>query len=175
MNFKELLPTVKAMVFDVDGVLSTAAIPLYPNGEPMRVINTKDGYALHLAALKGIPLAIITGGKAEAVRVRFVGLGFAPEDVYLGAHFKVDNLNEFMARYNLKPEEILFMGDDIPDYHCMQMVGVPVCPADAVPEIKAISKYISDRIGGEGCVRDVVEQVLKAKGLWMSDTEAFGW
>ncbi len=172
-NFKELLTEVKAMVFDVDGVLSTTAIPLYPNGEPMRVINTKDGYALNLACRRGFPMAIITGGAADSVRVRFEGLGF--KDVHLKVHKKKEKLQEFLEKYNLKPEEVLFMGDDIPDYECMKIVGIPVCPADAVPEIKKISVYVSDKSGGHGCARDVVEQVLKAQGLWMNDVEAFGW
>lgn len=173
MNFKELLPKVKAMCFDVDGVLSTSAIPLYPNGEPMRVINTKDGYALHLAAKKNFPMAIITGGKTQAINERFIGLGF--KDVYMGVHMKTDVLKEFMEKYDLDPSEVLYMGDDIPDYEVMKMVGIPVCPADAAPEIKEISVYISDKTGGNGCARDVVEQVLKAQGYWMSDIEAFGW
>lgn len=173
MNFKELLPRVKAMVFDVDGVLSTSAIPLFAGGEPMRVINTKDGYALHLAAKKGFPLAIISGGKTDAVYARFAGLGFT--DVHLGVHMKTEKLKEFLDKYQLDPSEVLYMGDDIPDYEVMKMVGIPVCPADAVPEIKAISIYISDKTGGNGCARDVVEQVLKAQGYWMSDIEAFGW
>lgn len=173
MNFKELLPKVKALCFDVDGVLSTSAIPLYPNGEPMRVINTKDGYALHLAAKKGFPMAIITGGKTQAIYERFQGLGFT--DIHMGVHMKTDVLQEFLNKYNLDPSEVLYMGDDIPDYEVMKMVGIPVCPADAVPEIKAISVYISDKTGGNGCARDVVEQILKAQGYWMSDIEAFGW
>lgn len=168
-----MLPHVRALVFDVDGVLSTAAIPLFPGGEPMRVINTKDGYALHQAHQRHIPLAIITGGATVAIRERFIGLGF--DEVYMGAKTKTDTLKLFMEKYNVKPEEVLYMGDDIPDYDPMKMVGVPVCPADAVPEIKEISIYVSDKTGGNGCVRDVVEQVLKAKGLWMNDSVAFGW
>lgn len=174
MNFKELLPKVKAMVFDVDGVLSTSAIPLYPTtGEPMRVINTKDGYALHLAAKRGIPMAIITGGNTQAIYERFHGLGFT--DIHMGAHRKTETLKQFIEKYNLDANEVLYMGDDIPDYESMKMVGIPVCPADAAPEIKEISVYISDKTGGNGCARDVVEQVLKAQGYWMSDVEAFGW
>jgi 3-deoxy-D-manno-octulosonate 8-phosphate phosphatase (KDO 8-P phosphatase) len=173
MNFKELLPNVKAFIFDVDGVLSTAAIPLFPGGEPMRVINTKDGYALSQAAKKGFPLGIISGGKTEAVHVRFAGLGFT--DIHLGVHLKTEKLAEFLEKHKLNASEVLYMGDDIPDLPCMKMVGIPVCPADAVPEIKDISLYISDRTGGNGCVRDVVEQVLRAQGLWLTDVEAFGW
>ncbi|MBN1463862.1 MAG: HAD-IIIA family hydrolase [Paludibacteraceae bacterium] len=172
-NFKELLPKVKAMIFDVDGVLSTATILLYQNGEPMRTINTKDGYALHYAVLKGFPVAIITGGKTEAVRIRFEDLGI--QDVHTHVHMKVEKFNEFIDKYQLNPDEVLYMGDDIPDYEVMKLVGIPVCPADAVPEIKEISLYISPKNGGEGCARDIVEQVLKAQGKWMDDKAAFGW
>ncbi|MBO6005554.1 MAG: HAD hydrolase family protein [Paludibacteraceae bacterium] len=172
-NIKERLKDVKAFVFDVDGVLSTSHIPLYPGGEPMRVINTKDGYALHQASVRNYPLAIITGGRTDAIEARFRGLGF--HEIYMGAKNKIGKLKEFAEKYNLKMEEIMYMGDDIPDYECMKMVGFPVCPSDAVPEIKEISVYISDREGGRGCARDVVEQVLKAQGQWMSDVEAFGW
>lgn len=172
-NYKERLKDVKAMVFDVDGVLSTSDIPLYPDGEPMRVINTKDGYALHQAAVNGMPLAVLTGGNTKAIEVRFRGLGF--KEVYMGAGTKIEKLREFMQKYGVTKEEVMYMGDDIPDYQCMKEVGLPVCPADAAPEIKEISDYISDKTGGKGCVRDIVEQVLKAKGLWMSDVKAFGW
>lgn len=173
LNFKERLKNVKALVFDVDGVLSTSDIPLFPDGEPMRVINTKDGYALHQAAVKGLPLAIITGGATNAIEVRFRGLGF--KEVYMHASNKINQLKEFTEKYGIRPEEILYMGDDIPDYECMRAVGVPVCPNDAATEIKGISLYISPRNGGKGCVRDVVEQVLRAQGLWMDNAEAFGW
>ncbi len=172
-NFKELLPTVKAMVFDVDGVLSNSTITLHPNGEPMRTISTKDGYALNYAVLKGIPLAIITGAKTEAVRMRFEALGI--KDVHIGVQMKLQVFKDFLTKQQLNADEVLYMGDDIPDYEVMKMVGIPVCPADAVQEIKALSLYISDKKGGDGCVRDIVEQVLKAQGKWMDSQEAFGW
>ncbi len=172
-NFKEYLPQVQAMIFDVDGVLSAASITLHPNGEPMRSVNTKDGYALHYAVLKKMPIAIITGGKTEAVRIRFEALGI--KEVHMNVHIKMEVLKDFLKTYHLAPENVLYMGDDIPDYEVMQFVGIPVCPADAVPEIKAISLYISDKNGGEGCVRDIVEQVLKSQGKWMDSKEAFGW
>lgn len=172
-NFKQLLTEVKAFVFDVDGVLSGEMIPLYPNGEPMRMINIKDGYALKTAQQKGYPIAIITGGVAEAVRIRFEALGI--KDVYLGSVHKMKDFDDFLSKYDLKPEQILYMGDDIPDYDVMKVCGVPTAPADAAPEIKAISVYVSDREGGRGCGRDVIEQVLKAQGQWMNGNEAFGW
>ena len=118
-------------------------------------------------------VAIITGGKTEAVRKRYEGLGI--KDVYLGAAVKIKEYDVLKEKYQLKDEEILYMGDDIPDYEIMKLCGCPCCPADAAPEIKGISVYISHRDGGYGCGRDVIEQVLRAQGKWMSDEKAFGW
>jgi 3-deoxy-D-manno-octulosonate 8-phosphate phosphatase (KDO 8-P phosphatase) len=173
MNFKQQLSLVKAFAFDVDGVLSPSVIPLSTHGEPLRMINTKDGYAIRLALLKGFPIAIITGGRSEAVRVRFETLGV--KNIYMSACYKIKEFNHFLQQYVLSPSEVLYMGDDIPDYQVMQTVGVAVCPADAAPEIKAIAHYVSNINGGAGCVRDVIEQTLKAQTLWMADDEAFGW
>ena len=162
------LTKIRALIFDVDGVLSAETITLHPNGEPMRSVNIKDGYALQLAVKCGLHVAIITGGKTEAVRKRYEGLGI--KDIYMGAAVKTKEYAELMEKYNLKPEEVLYMGDDIPDYEVLSLVGLPCCP-----EIKAICTYISHRNGGYGCGRDVVEQVLRAQGKWMSHEEAFGW
>ncbi len=167
------LTKIRAIIFDVDGVLSAETITLHPNGEPMRTVNIKDGYALQLAVKCGLHVAIITGGKTESVRMRYEGLGI--KDVYLGAAVKTQQYAELVEKYQLKPEEVLYMGDDIPDYEVLRLVGLPCCPADAAPEIKAICKYISHRNGGYGCGRDVVEQVLKAQGKWMEKEKAFGW
>lgn len=173
MNFKQYLTKIKAFAFDVDGVLSSDCIPLASNGDPMRMVNIKDGYALQLAVRLGYKVAIITGGKTESVRMRFAALGI--EDIYLGAHTKTIQLKEFLKKYDLKAEEVMYMGDDIPDFEIMKEVGLAVCPADAAPEIKAISHYVSDKKGGCGCGRDVIEQTLKAQGKWMANREAFGW
>lgn len=172
-NFKELIPQVKAFVFDVDGVLSSEVIPLHPTDGPMRTINIKDGYALQLAVKKGYPIAIITGGDTESVRRRFERLGI--KNVYMKVSEKVQKLEEFMQKYNLSSHNVLYMGDDIPDFEAMKRVGIPVCPIDAATEIKALCVYISHKKGGEGCVREVLEQVMKAQGNWMSSAEAFGW
>lgn len=160
------------MAFDVDGVLSADMVTLHPSGEPMRTINIKDGYALQLAVKHGYHIAIITGGRTEAVRIRYAGLGIT--DLYLGSSVKIHDYNDFIAKYNLKNEEVLYMGDDIPDVEIMRHCGLPCCPADAAPEIKALSRYISHNPGGYGCGRDVVEQVMKAQGKWMTG-DAFGW
>lgn len=167
------LTKIKALVFDVDGVLSSETILLHPNGEPMRSVNIKDGYALQFAVKSGLNVAIITGGKTEAVRKRYEGLGI--KDVYLGAAVKIKEYESFKKKYGLADDEILYMGDDIPDYEVMRCCGLPCCPADAAPEIKEISVYISHHKGGYGCGRDVVEQVLRAQKKWMSDAKAFGW
>lgn len=171
-NINYDLRKIKGIIFDVDGVLSSDCIPLHPSGEPMRIINTKDGYAMQLAAKQGIQLGIITGGDTQAVRIRFESLGF--QHVYLKAKHKINEFQDFLDKTGLQPEEICYVGDDIPDYEVMELVGLPACPADAVPEIKAISKYISHKKGGDGVGRDIIEQVLKVQNKWMR-SDAFGW
>jgi len=167
------LKKIKAFIFDVDGVLSPASIPLHPSGEPMRIINTKDGYAMQLAAKKGFILGIITGGESLAVRIRFENLGFSY--LYTKAKNKIIDFRNFIQKTGLDIDEICYVGDDIPDYEIMKVVGLPVCPSDAVPEIKEVSLYISPKHGGNGVGRDIIEQVLKAQGKWMTDEDAFGW
>ncbi len=171
-NFKEKLKQVKGFSFDVDGVLSGPLVYLHPGGELMRSMNTKDGYAIQYAVKRGYPIAIITGGRTESVAQRFRGLGVT--DIYLASMNKVEDFKEFIAKYRLDPEDILYMGDDLPDYEVMKLAGIPCCPSDAVDEIKSISSYISPHPGGLGCARDVIEQVLRLHGRWM-DGEAFSW
>lgn len=166
------LTKIKSFIFDVDGVLSPDCIPLSVEGVPMRMVNIKDGYALNLACKSGYGLAIITGGDTEAVKNRFARLGI--EHIYMRSSIKINDLNDYMEKTGYKPEEILYSGDDLPDFYVMQTVGLSVAPADAAPEIKGIAKYISHKKGGEGVARDVIEQVMKAQGTWMND-KAFGW
>jgi len=163
VHFKELLGKVKAFVFDVDGVFSHNVI-VHPSGELMRSMNIKDGFAVQYAIKKGYPVAIITGGNSESVRKRFETLGV--KNIYLKSQNKMEDFTDFLKQYTITPEEIMYMGDDLPDYPIMSIVGIPVCPADAVEEIKSISKYISHKTGGEGCVRDVIEQVLRVQSNW---------
>lgn len=167
------LTKIKALVFDIDGVLSANTIPMDAEGQPLRTLNIKDGYAIQLAVKMGLQMGIITGGKGEQVRMRYEYLHV--QHIYIASSVKVKDLYDLMQKAGVQPEEVLYMGDDIPDFEVMQIVGLPVCPADAAPEIKAISKYVSPCNGGYGAARDVIEQVLKAQGKWMSNATAFGW
>ncbi|MBO7418099.1 MAG: HAD hydrolase family protein [Bacteroidaceae bacterium] len=171
----EDLSKIKALLFDIDGVLSANVVSIDDEGVPMRTVNIKDGYALHRAAQLGVNLGIISGGTCESVKLRYVKLGMKPENVILGASLKIRCYEDFKQRYGLLDEEILFVGDDIPDMEIMQVCGLPCCPKDAAPEVKAVAKYISPYNGGYGVGRDIVEQYLKAHGLWLHNAEAFGW
>lgn len=165
--FKEQLKVIKALVFDVDGVLSMDTSPMNENGDPVRTANVKDGYALRNALNMKYHIAIITGGSVESIRLRYEKIGVP--HIYTGVRDKVKSLHDFMEKTGVKPEEILFMGDDLVDYPVMKMVGIAVCPLDAVNEIKEISSYISSKKGGEGCVRDIIEQVMRAQDTWQNE------
>ena len=166
------LKKIKGLVFDVDGVLSSGKLFLSPDGDPVRTTNIKDGYALQLAVKKGFEVGIITGGCSGAVQSRYERLGI--KHIYMGSEFKIDDYDDFLTISCLKDEEVMYCGDDIPDYDVMSRVGLPIAPKDAAPEIKALAKYVSPFYGGDGVARDIIEQVLKVQGLWMDD-EAFGW
>jgi len=171
-NFKEDLLRVKAFIFDIDGVLSLQTISLNTFGLPYRTINLRDGYALQLAVTKGYFVGVISGANSKEYVKRLKSLGV--KDVYLNSRSKSDHFNDFIRKHNLDPSEVLYMGDDIPDFKVMKQTGIAVCPSDADSEIKQISSYISDKKGGEGCVRDIIEQVLRLHNNWM-DTDAFTW
>ena len=157
------LNKIRAIIFDIDGVLSSETITLSSEGEPLRTVNIKDGYAIQLAMKLGLRIAIMTGAKVSSTRRRYEGLGV--EDIYIGCAVKIETYDKFL----------MYMGDDIPDLEIMRRVGCPVCPKDACPEIKEVSCYVSDRMGGHGCGRDVIEQVLRAQGKWVMNAKAFGW
>ncbi len=171
-NFKEKLNNIKAFAFDVDGVFTDGQVYLLPGDEYVRAMNIKDGYAVQHCVKMGYPIAIISGGSSEEVRKRFVNLGVT--DIYLKSFHKWDDYEDFRLKYSLEHEDILYMGDDVPDFQVMERVGVPTCPADACDEIKRLSSYVSDKTGGKGCVRDAIEQVLRLHGKWLND-EAFKW
>ena len=166
------LRKIRALAFDIDGVLSRVTVAVGDDGNPVRTMNVKDGYALQLAVKRGLHVAIITGGRGEAIRRRYEQLGI--RDVFMDASRKTREYALFKSRHGLGDGEVLYMGDDIPDIEVMRQCGLPCCPADAAPEVRGVARYVSRRNGGEGCCRDVVEQVLKAQCQWM-DEEAFGW
>ncbi len=163
-NFRERLHEIRAFAFDVDGVCTNNTVLINENGLLLRNSNTRDGYAIHAAIRNNFPVAIITGGRTQSVAERFKALGV--QDIFLGVNDKTIAFNTFINKYNLKPKDVLYMGDDWPDYDTLQLCGLPTCPADAAREIQDIAIYISPFKGGEGCVRDVIEQVLKVQHCW---------
>lgn len=171
-NFKEDLAKVKAFVFDIDGVLSLQTIGLNAFGVPNRTVNLRDGYALQLAVKKGYRIAVISGCSSKEYLRRLKLLGI--KDIYLNSRSKLEHFRLFLKKYNIDRSETMFMGDDIPDFEVMKEAGIPVCPADADSEIKQVAYYISDKKGGEGCVRDVIEQVMRLHNNWMGN-DAFNW
>lgn len=171
-NYKALLTQVTTFIFDYDGVMTDGVIVINNDGEPLRTANVKDGYALQLIRKLGYNIAVISGGYSPSMHKRFDALGIT--DVFLGVSNKLEVFQKYLNSKNILPEEVVYMGDDIPDFLPMKACGVPVCPADAAKEIKQISVYISHFNGGHGCVRDIIEQVLKVQGKWMND-EAHHW
>ncbi len=169
-SYKELMPQITTFIFDVDGVLTDGKVTIFPDGQLIRTMNIKDGYAMKTAVDMGYNVCIISGGTNDAVKSRLRGLGIT--DIYLGAHNKIEQLDEYLDIYNINPENVLYMGDDIPDYPVMKLVGLPTCPKDAVPEIQDVSLYISQKKGGNGCVRDVIQQVLKVQDKWNTNFDA---
>lgn len=171
-NYKAKLRDTQLFCFDIDGVFTDNIVYLTQDGEQMRTANVRDGYAVQLAVKKGINIAIISGGKNEAVRKRFEVLGV--HEIHLGSAKKIDVFHSLIAKLGIDPSQVCYMGDDIPDLAVMGVVGLPCCPADAAFEIREVSEYISPKNGGQGCVRDVLEQAMKIKGLWM-DEDSMVW
>lgn len=163
-SYKEIMNDITTFIFDVDGVLTDSSVHITPTGEMLRIMNIRDGFAMKAAIESGYHVCIISGGNNEGVKIRLRNLGIT--DIYLASPDKVETFKEYTEIYNIKPEQVLYMGDDIPDYHVMQLVGLPTCPQDASPEIKKISAYISHKNGGRGAVREVIEQVMKVQGKW---------
>ena len=163
-SYKEIMNDITTFIFDVDGVLTDGTVHVSQTGEMLREMNIRDGFAMKAAIESGYNVCIISGGSNEGVRIRLRNLGIT--DIHLGSPDKVETFKEYIDIYNIKPEQVLYMGDDIPDYHVMKLVGLPTCPQDASPEIKEISNYISHKNGGKGAVRDVIEQVMKVQEKW---------
>ena len=167
------LKKIRAIIFDIDGVLSAETITLSSESVPLRTVNIKDGYAIQLAMKLGLRIVIMTGANISSISRRYEGLGV--EDIYVDCAVKIKAYDAFLKQYGLNDDEVMYMGDDIPDLQVMRRVGCPVCPKDACPEIKEASLYVSDCIGGHGCGRDVIEQTLRVQGKWVMDEKAFGW
>lgn len=169
-SYKEIMNNINTFIFDVDGVLTDGKLHISNDGELLRQMHVKDGYALKAAIDKNFRVCIISGGKNDGVRERLKNLGIT--DIYLGIPHKMDIFKEYINKHNIDSQHVLYMGDDIPDYWVMKEVGLPTCPQDAVPEIKTICRYISHKNGGNGAVRDVIEQVLKVQNKWMETYDA---
>ena len=163
-SYKQIMNAINTFVFDVDGVLTDSSVHITATGDMLRTMNIRDGFAMKAALESGYHVCIISGGNNEGVRIRLRNLGIT--DIYLASPDKVGTFKEYAELYSIKSENVLYMGDDIPDYHVMQLVGLPTCPQDASPEIKAICQYISHKNGGQGAVRDVIEQVMKVQDKW---------
>lgn len=163
-SYKKSLKNINTFVFDVDGVFTDGSLLITTEGEMLRKMSVKDGYALKTAIQKKYNICVITGGTNEGVHKRLKGLGIT--NIYMGVHQKNGPLTEYLTQNSIPPKNVLYMGDDLPDIPPMKMVGLPTCPKDAVPEVKKISKYISHKNGGNACIRDVIEQVLKVRGDW---------
>jgi 3-deoxy-D-manno-octulosonate 8-phosphate phosphatase (KDO 8-P phosphatase) len=164
-NYKTLLNNVRAFVFDVDGVMTNGKVMITSEGEMYREMDTRDGFALKYALLKGFKIGIISGGTNEGVRKRLELLGV--NKVYLGIHEKDIAFDDFVSTFNINPDQVLYMGDDVPDVPVMEKVGVSTCPQDALPDVKRVVDYVSHKKGGDGCVREIVEQVMRVQDKWV--------
>jgi 3-deoxy-D-manno-octulosonate 8-phosphate phosphatase (KDO 8-P phosphatase) len=171
-SFLTKLKDITTLIFDVDGVLTDGTVFVTETGEQSRAFNIKDGYAMQLAVKCGYNVCAISGSRSKTAIYRLNSLGV--KDVFLGAHVKADKFKVYIEEKSIRATNVLYMGDDIPDLGVMKLVGLPVCPADAVEEIKAISAYISPFLGGRGAARDVIEKVMKVQDKWMSE-EAYSW
>ncbi len=168
-NYKTKLKDIKGFAFDVDGVFTDGSVLVMPDGDMLRIHNAKDGFSLRWAILSGYHVGIITGAYSESVRKRFEGIGVEPGNIYLKSRDKLPDFHDFCNKSGIKPSEVAFVGDDIPDIPLLKECGLAVCPSDAVQEVKDVCDYVSLYPGGRGCVRDLVEQVLKIQGQWEFD------
>ena len=163
-NYKSLLNDITAFVFDVDGVFTDSSVQITSSGELLRTMSVRDGYAVKQAVDAGYIICVITGGKNVGVKLRLEGLGV--KEVHLGVKDKISVIKRFLEQEQLQQHQVAYMGDDLPDLEAIQLAGLKSCPQDAVPEIKAVCDYVSHRDGGKGCVRDLVEQVMRVQDKW---------
>lgn len=170
---EDRLRKIKAFAFDVDGVLTDGGLLADLHGEFYRVFDAKDGMAIRMAFMKGYHLGIITGGRSESIKRRFLASGIDEDDIYLNSRDKMEDFNKFCSRHSLKPEEVMYFGDDLPDIPVMIACGCGVCPSDAVDEVKKIADLIGTRPGGKGFAREMLEMVMKLQDTWQLDIEVY--
>lgn len=164
---------IKAFAFDIDGVATDGGVFCNSDGDLLRTYDAKDGFAIRMAVLNGYPVAVITGGSSESIRKRMATSGVNPDDVFLHCRNKIEQFTQFCERYNLKPEDIMYFGDDIPDVECIMAAGCGVAPADAVPEAIEAADWVTEHKGGRGCLREAIEGTLRAQGKWVFDAVAY--
>lgn len=167
------LKDIKAFTFDIDGVMTDGGILADLEGQLYRTFDAKDGFAVRMACMNGFPVGVITGGRSQSIRARFRSNGISPEDIYLGSRVKIDDFEDFCKRHNLKPDEVMYFGDDIPDIDVIRVAGIGVCPNDAAQEVKEAADIVSERPGGKGCVREYIEKAMKAQGRWNFDSALY--
>ncbi len=170
-NYKTKLGTIKAFAFDIDGVMTDGGVFATSDGDLLRVFDAKDGFAIRMCRMMGYPVGIITGGSSESLIKRCESIGVEKKNIYLKARNKIPFFEQFCSDNGIKPEEVAFVGDDIPDLGVLKVCGLAVCPSDAVAEVKEICDFVSYYSGGKGCIRDLVEQVLKVQNKWHFDAE----
>ena len=170
---EERLKKIKAFLFDVDGVFTDGGLHADLHGEFYRTFDSKDGFAVRMAVMHGYHMGIITGGRSESIRMRFLACGFKDEDIYLNARNKMIDFEDFCSKHDLKPEEVMYLGDDMPDIPVMMACGCGATPSDAVAEVLEIADYVSTKPGGSGCVRECLEMVMKAQGEWFLDVQVY--
>lgn len=173
MTDDEDFKRVKAFAFDVDGVLTDGRLIATDKGELYRLFDSKDGFAFRMASMHGYYLAIITGGRSESIRKRFQTCGIPNQDIFLGSRDKIKDFNTFCENHWLSPDEVIYMGDDIPDIEVMKACGIGACPADSVPEVLEIADYVSPRKGGEQCAREIIEKVMRLHEQWELDVKMY--
>lgn len=167
MNYLEVFRDIRTFIFDVDGVMTNSDLIVLENGHLLRKMNVRDGYALKQAVKKGYRVAVITGGSSSGVVQRLKALGIV--DIYSGVEDKLEAFEEYLYTYDLDANQVMYMGDDLPDYEVMRKVALPACPRNAAPEILEIAQYVSVLNGGEGCVRDVIEKTLRIQSQWKQE------
>jgi len=167
------LESIKAFAFDIDGVATEGGVFCNSEGDLLRTYDAKDGFGIRMAAMHGYPIAVITGGSSESIRKRMQGSGVKPEDVFLHCRDKREQFAIFCERYNLKPEDVMYFGDDVPDLDIIKACGIGVCPSDAVDEVKEAADWVTDHRGGKGCLREAIEKTLRAQGNWTFDPDVY--